>query len=150
MGLCRPVVRPRYAILPAYSSDLRLPCLLATGPLLWVSKIQTEIAISTINYEIVAFSHSVIDLIPFNNLIKEVIDNLVIDSDNMKFLSRSNVYEGNNSTIVVKTSLRVTPTSRHISVKFHWFWQHVVKVICDLEDQVRKLEGIYFHQWFTR
>ena len=54
--------------------------------LLWVSKLQTETSLSTLHSEYVAFSHSVRALLPLKSLIKEVIDNLGIDSDNMKFV----------------------------------------------------------------
>ena len=59
----------------------------ANFPLLWVSKIQTEIAISTLHFEYVALSHSVRALLPFKSLIKEVIDNLGIDCENLNFVS---------------------------------------------------------------
>ena len=52
----------------------------ANCPLLWVSKIQTDIAISTLHSEYLALSHSVRELLPLKSLIKEVIDNLGIDS----------------------------------------------------------------------
>ena len=48
----------------------------ANCPLLWVSKLQTEIALSTLHYEYVVLSHSIRALIPLKSLIKEVIDNL--------------------------------------------------------------------------
>ena len=73
-------------------------------PLLWVSKIQTEIYLSTLNSEYVALSHSVRSLLPLKSLIKEIIDNLVIDSEKLKFVSSSNVYKENNGAIVVATS----------------------------------------------
>ena len=58
---------------------------------------------------------------------KEVIDNLVIDSDNMKFVSRSTPYKENNGVIVVNTSPKMIPTSKQISVNYHWFRHHVLK-----------------------
>ena len=61
-------------------------------PLLWVSKLQIEIAISTLNSEYVELSHSVRALLPLKSLIREVIDNLGIDSENLKFFSRSTIY----------------------------------------------------------
>ena len=79
-------------------------------PLLWLSKLQTEIALSTLNFEYVALSHSVRALLPFESLIKEVIDNLVIDSEKLKFLLSSTIYEDNNGAIVVATSPRMTHT----------------------------------------
>ena len=95
--------------------------------LLWLSKIQTEIALSTIHSKYVALSHSVRALLPLKSLIKEVIDNLGIDSDNLKFVSSSTIYEDNNGAIVVETSPRMTPTSKHVDVKYHWFRHHVGK-----------------------
>ena len=72
-------------------------------------------------------SHSVGALLPLESLIKEVIDNLGIDSENLKFVSSSTIYEDNNGSIVVATSPRMNPSSKHIAVKYHWFRQHVVK-----------------------
>ena len=46
-------------------------------PLLWVSKLQTYIALSTLYCKYAVLSHSVIALLPLKNIIKEVIDNLV-------------------------------------------------------------------------
>ena len=103
---------------------------------MWVSKLQTEIALSTLHYEYVALSHSVRSLIPLKSLIKEVIDNLVIDSENLKFVSSSTIYEDNNGATVVATSPRMTPTSKNIAVKYHWFRQHVGK-----EFVIRKIES---------
>ena len=63
-------------------------------------------------------SHSIRDLLPLESLIKEVIDNLVIDSENMEFVSRSTVYEDNDVAIFVATMKRMTNTSKHIYVKY--------------------------------
>ena len=52
--------------------------------------------------------HSVRALLPPKSLIEEVIDNLGIDSENLKFVSSSTVYEDNNGAIVVATSPRMT------------------------------------------
>ena len=82
----------------------------ANCPLLWVSKLQTEIALSTLNSEYVALSHSVRALLPLKSLIKEVTDKLGIDCENLKFVSSSTVYEENNGAIVVATCPRMTPT----------------------------------------
>ena len=92
-----------------------------------MSKLQTAIAISTLHSEYVALSHSVRALLPLKIIIKEVIDNLEIHSENSKFVSSSTIYDDNNGAIVVATSPRMTPTSEHISVKYHWFRQQVGK-----------------------
>ena len=101
-----------------------------------MSKLQTYIAISTLHSEYVALFHSVRALLPLKSLIKEVIDNLGIDCENLKFVSSSTVYEDNNGAIVVATSPRMTPSLKHISVKYHWFRQHVGK-----EFVIRKIKS---------
>ena len=108
----------------------------ANCPLLWVSKLQTEISLSTLHSEYVALSHTVRALLPLKILNKEVIDSLGIDSENLKFVSSSTIYEDNNGSIVVATSPRMTPTSKHIAVKYHWFRQHVGK-----EFVIRKIKS---------
>ena len=101
-----------------------------------MSKLQTNIALSNLHYEYVALSHFVRALLPLKSLIKEVIDNLGIDIDNLKFVSSSTIYEENNGAIVVATSPNMTPSSKHIAVKYHWFRQHVGK-----EFLIRKIES---------
>ena len=56
--------------------------------ILWVSKLHTEIALSTLYSKYVALSHSVRASLPLKSLIKEVIYNLGIDSEKIKFVSR--------------------------------------------------------------
>ena len=92
-----------------------------------MSKLQTCISLSTLHYEYVALSHSIRALLHLKIIIKEVIENLGIESDNMKFVSSYTIYEDNNGAIVVATSPRMTPTSKHIAVKYHCFRQHVGK-----------------------
>ena len=90
-------------------------------------ELHTEIALSTLSSDYVELSHSVRALLPLKSLIKEVIENLEIDSENLKFVSSSTIYEDNNGAIVVATSPMMNPTSKHIAVKYHWFRQHVGK-----------------------
>ena len=73
------------------------------------------------------FSCSVRELLPLKILIKEVIDNLRIDSEKLKFFSSSTVYEENNGAIVVTKSPRMTPTSKQVAVNYHCFRQNVGK-----------------------
>ena len=83
-----------------------------------------------------ALSHSVRALLPLKIITKEVIDNLGIDCENLKFVSSYTIYEDNNGSIVVATSPRMTPSSKHIAVKYHWFRQHVGK-----EFVIRKIKS---------
>ena len=87
-------------------------------------------------------SHSVRELIPLKSLIKEVIDNLRIDSERIKFVSRFTIYKDNNGAIAVVTSPSMTPTSNHIVVKYHWFRKYVGKefVIWKIESENQKAD----------
>ena len=87
-------------------------------------------------------SHSVRALLPLKILTKNVIDNLVIYCEDLRFVSSSTVYEDNNGYIVVATSPRMTPLSNHIAVKCHWFRQHVGKefVIWKIESENQKAD----------
>ena len=71
-----------------------------------------------------------------------MIENLEIDSEKLKFVSRSTIYEDNNGVIVVATSPRTTPTSKHIAVKYHCFRHHVGKgfVIRKIESENHKTD----------
>ena len=72
-----------------------------------MSKLKTEIALSPIHSEYVTLSHSIRALLPLKSLIKEVIDNLGIDNEKLKFVSISTFYEDNNGAIIVATSPRI-------------------------------------------
>ena len=97
-------------------------------PLLLVSKLQRDISLSTLNSEYMELSHSVIELLPLKSIIKEVIDNLVIDSEKLNFLSISTVYKYNNGCIVVAKIPGINSALNHISFKYHWFRKHVGKL----------------------
>eukprot|EP00957_Ditylum_brightwellii_P189106 14394891-Ditylum_brightwellii.AAC.1 len=66
-------------------------------PILCVSKLQTEVAISTLRAEYVALSQSLRDLLP-NKLITEVVKWMWQKDkhEELRFVSKSTVYEDNN------------------------------------------------------
>ena len=94
-------------------------------PLLFVLKLQTEVALSTLHAEYVALSQSLCDLLSLKSLITEVFSQLKINIYNMTVTSKSTVYEDNNGACIVATCLKLTPTSKFIATKYHWFHQHV-------------------------
>ena len=98
-------------------------------------------------------SNSVREFLPLKSLNKEVIENLGIDSEKLKFVSSSTIYVDNNGDIVVATSPIMTPTSNHISVKYHCFRQHVGKefVIRKIKSKIRRqrfLPRVYKVEYF--
>ena len=82
-----------------------------------------------------------------------MIDNLGIDSEKLKFVSNSTVYEENGGAIVMATIPGMNITSKYIAVKYNWFNQHVGKefVITKIESEdqkadisVKGLQGDFF------
>ena len=57
-------------------------------------------------------------------------------------MSSSTIYEENNGAIIVAISPSMTPTSKHIDVKYHWFRQYVGRefVIRKIESENQKAE----------
>ena len=89
-----------------------------------------------------ALSHYVRAFLTLKFITKEVIGNLGIDSENMKFVSSYTFQKGNNESIVVVTSPRMNTTPKHISVKYHWFRQHIGNefVIQKIESEIQKAD----------
>jgi hypothetical protein len=114
--------------------------MLANCPLSWVSKMQTEIAVSTMEAEYIALSQAMRDLIPLRELVKEVARSLGKDRN---FITRtySKVFEDNNGALTLANVPRMTPRSKHIAVKYHFFRSHVqrgeIKVVkVDTKQQI--------------
>jgi len=80
----------------------------ANCPLLWISKLQTEIAVSTMKAEYIALSQSMCDLLPMQYFIMEI-------------LTYSTIFEDNNSALVLASSPKMMPRSKHIAIKYHFF-----------------------------
>ena len=84
-------------------------CLTLGGcPLIWVSKLQTEIALSTTEAEYIALSQSLRDLIPMRRLLQEASIGLKITTtSNAKLYST--VFEDNNGALSLATSPKLSP-----------------------------------------
>ena len=93
-------------------------------PLLWVSRLQTEIALSTLEAEYIALSQAMRDLLPMRRLAKEVSKTLGLPSDYAATM-KSTVFEDNNGALGLAISPKLTPRTRHIAVKYHFFKIHI-------------------------
>ena len=94
-------------------------------PLLWSSKLQTEIALSTCEAEYIALSTAMRELIPLRRLVKEVAESLKIDRSELTKVST--VWEDNNAALILAKAEypNMMPRSKHIAVKYHWFRSHL-------------------------
>ena len=113
----------------------------ANCPIIWVSKLQTESALSTLHAEYVALSQSLRDLLPFKELAKTIINGLGLDNSYLRVVTKSSVFEDNAGAIVVASSPRLTPTSKFIAVKYHWFRSHIDPGDGSRPITIRKIDG---------
>ena len=91
----------------------------ASCPVLWCSKLQTEIALSTMEAEYIALSSSTREVIPMINLMKEL--ECVVKFYNPTPHVKCKLFEDNHSCIIVAESARLTPRTKHIAIKYHHF-----------------------------
>ena len=93
-------------------------------PLIFKSKLQTENALSTLEAEYIALSQSMRELLPLRNLLQQVGKNLKLDFVKHG-LMQSTVFEDNNGALGLATSPKLTPHTKHITVKYHFFKSHI-------------------------
>ncbi len=94
-------------------------------PVLWSSKLQSEVALSTTEAEYIALSQSTRDLIPMNGLLHElsVTTKLIVGST----VAHSTIFEDNKGCVELATAPKMRPHTRHIALKYHYhhFRSHV-------------------------
>jgi hypothetical protein len=95
----------------------------AIYPLIWCSKLQTEIALSTAEVEYIAMSHALQDTIPIQTLVKEVSCIFQLLEPITDFCIT--VHENNLSAMSMAESLKFTPRTKHIAIKYHHFRSRV-------------------------
>ena len=73
--------------------------------------------------EYIALSHSMRELIPIRALVQEMAISMG-HSPIFKIRTYSKVFEDNNGALILASSPRMTPRSKHIAVKYHFFRSH--------------------------
>ena len=116
-------------------------------PILWQSKLQTEIALSTAEAEYIAMSQALRETIPLMNLMREI--DVIFDLYVPKPKFSVKVHEDNQSCIAMAQNPKFTPRTKHIAIKYHHFRKHVISQsnpngfieieYCKTEDQIADL-----------
>jgi hypothetical protein len=101
---------------------------LGGAPLIWGSKLQTEIALSTLESEYICLSQAVRELLPMRRLLLEVGKRVGMEFAQTP-LVHSTIFEDNNGALGLASSPKITPRTRHIATKYHWFREHIGKGI---------------------
>ena len=93
-------------------------------PLTWSSKLQSEVALSTMSAEYVALSQAMRELIPLRRMVSEVCKALKIKPYTGTKI-KSTVFEDNNGALGMAVSPKITPRNKHIAIKYHFFLENV-------------------------
>ena len=115
---------------------------LGNSPVIWKSKLQTEIASSTMESEYIALSQGMKQLIPLRVTYKAFLDNFKINLDGLSTIST--VFEDNQAARILATHTdppRLTPRSKSIAVKYHWFRQFLgidTIIVKDINTKLQK------------
>jgi len=90
-------------------------------PIIWGSKLQTEQSLSTTESEYIALSTAMRQLLPLRQMINEVAE--IFGVERKRLTKLSTVWEDNNGALKMANASypNMTPRSKHIAVKYHWF-----------------------------
>lgn len=106
-------------------------------PLLWASKLQTQIALSTMEAEYIALSTAMRELIAIREVLKEIrtlvlqLPDPLADSPTYSVTAKtftlppSKVYEDNEACLKFATLPRMSPRTKHIAIPYHFFREKV-------------------------
>ncbi len=92
-------------------------------PVLWTSKLQTEIALSTAEAEYIALSTAMREVIPFIYLLKEL--SFIFELHLPEAKVHCKVFEDNRSCISITSGQKFSPRTKHIAIKYHHFSEFV-------------------------
>jgi hypothetical protein len=98
----------------------------ADCPVIWSSKLQTDIATSTMEAEYNGLSLSMREVLPFRRLFLAVARGVGL-SEEVLTSFRTTVWEDNNGALSLAKMEpgRMTPRSKHYAVRYHWFRSHL-------------------------
>ena len=98
-------------------------------PIHWVSKLQTEIALSTTESEYIALSMATTNLLPLRRLLQEIHQHGIVqlplnnpfNTTKLPTLAATQIFENNASCIVLANSEATRQRTKHIALKYHHF-----------------------------
>ncbi len=109
------------------------------SPLLWVSKMQTQVALSTMEAKYVALFQFMRDLNPIRQLLQEIMTTVfkvaptityrsfskafedVKDVSIPSNIEQSTVFEDNHACLKFARMAQLSPRTKHIGIPYHWF-----------------------------
>ena len=100
--------------------------------LIWASKLQTEIALSTTEAEYISLSTALREVISLMELCKELHNKL---SNNIKKTPtvHCTAFEDNSGAYELATAPKMRPRTKHINAKYHHFRSHVDRKLIQIQ-----------------
>jgi hypothetical protein len=95
-------------------------------PVLWTSKLQSEIALLIMEAEYVALSSSCCDLFPLIDITQEICSALLLTPPATAQM-HIKIHEDNVGALILSQlePWHMTPQSKQYAVKYHWFCEHL-------------------------
>ena len=93
-------------------------------PILWSSKLQTDICLSSTAAEYVAFSMAMRELLPMRVLLQEIGDKMGLPFIQQS-LVRSTVFEDNQGCLSLVNVPKMSPRNKYLALKYHFFRSHI-------------------------
>ena len=96
--------------------------MIAGCPIVWRSKLISEICLSTMESEYISLSKSCRDLLPIHDVVKEVGATFGLSEGKLMNI-KSTIWEDNQAALKL-ANLELpymTNRSKHIAIKYHWF-----------------------------
>jgi hypothetical protein len=95
---------------------------LGNTPVVWASKLQGVIALSTMESEFISLSAALKALIPLRDTHFRISEAL-----SLPYEPESRIFEDNQACITLATTdpPRMTPRSKHIAIRYFWFREHL-------------------------
>ena len=102
-------------------------------PVSWASRLQTETALSTMEAEYISLSQALRVLLPLRIILDEVTTSLRLKQEPHSVI-KSTIFEDNQACLALATSdpPKMTPRSKSIAVKYHWFREHLEPGVVDI------------------
>ena len=92
-------------------------------PLVWASRMQTKITLSTAESEYIALSMTMREVLSLMQLLEEV--HKIFEIKRLKPKIHCKVFEDNESCISMAKRRKFSPRTKHIGIKYHHFRSHV-------------------------
>ena len=96
---------------------------LAGCPMIWGSKLQQMVALSTTEAEYLALSYAMRQFLPAKALVQSVLAH--IDKQFEGVVIKSPAFEDNQSCIATARSKKISPRTKHIATHVHFFRSHI-------------------------